>query len=280
MILWKIPRMILSKNLHNILQGIANKQGAAISFWPSRSVARQCTMNCVNFSRSRKVRLTMTDDQQKSPTPNNQKRVVFCDFDGTITVEETFVAMLKHFAPELSSQLMPEIYARRLSLRSGVRQLLESIPSECYGEIVEFSRGKLMRPGLVELLDFLDERKVDFAIISGGLRIMVETVMGDLVNRASVIYAVDVDASGPRLQVNSEFEGDTELVSKVRVMGQHPADEQVAIGDSLTDFNMALQASSVFARDRLAEYLDEQQKPYTKWDNFFDVLESLSQKWN
>ncbi|CAA9307907.1 2-hydroxy-3-keto-5-methylthiopentenyl-1-phosphatephosphatase [uncultured Microcoleus sp.] len=222
----------------------------------------------------------MTDDQQKSPIPNNPKRVVFCDFDGTITVEETFVAMLKHFAPELSSQLMPEIYARRLSLRSGVRQLLESIPSECYGEIVEFSRGKLMRPGLVELLDFLDERKVDFAIVSGGLRIMVETVMGDLVNRASVIYAVDVDASGPRLQVNSEFEGDTELVSKVRVMGQHPAEEQVAIGDSLTDFNMALQASSVFARDRLAEYLDEQQKPYTKWDNFFDVLESLSQKWN
>ena len=275
-----IPWKILSKNLHNILQGIANKQGAAISFWSSRSVARQCTMNCVNFSRSRKVRLTMTDDQQKSPTPNNQKRVVFCDFDGTITVEETFVAMLKHFAPELSSQLMPEIYARRLSLRSGVRQLLESIPSECYGEIVEFSRGKLMRPGLVELLDFLDERKVDFAIVSGGLRIVVETVMGDLVNRASVIYAVDVDASGPRLQVNSEFEGDTELVSKVRVMGQHPAEEQVAIGDSLTDFNMALQASSVFARDRLAEYLDEQQKPYTKWDNFFDVLESLSQKWN
>jgi len=280
MILWKIPSKILSKNLHNILQGIAYKQGVAISFWPSRSVARQCTMNCVNFSGSRKVRLTMTDDQQKSPTPNNHKRVVFCDFDGTITVEETFVAMLKHFAPELSSQLMPEIYARRLSLRSGVRQLLESIPSECYGEIVEFSRGKLMRPGLVELLDFLDERKVDFAIISGGLRIMVETVMGDLVNRASVIYAVDVDASGPRLQVNSEFEGDTELVSKVRVMGQHPAEEQVAIGDSLTDFNMALQASSVFARDRLAEYLDEQQKPYTKWDNFFDVLESLSQKWN
>ena len=279
-ILWKIPWMILSKHLHNIPQGIANKQGAAISFWSSRSVSRQCTMNCVNFSRSRKVRLTMTDDQQKSPTPNNQKRVVFCDFDGTITVEETFVAMLKHFAPELSSQLMPEIYARRLSLRSGVRQLLESIPSECYGEIVEFSRGKLMRPGLVELLDFLDEKKVDFAIVSGGLRIVVETVMGDLVNRASVIYAVDVDASGPRLQVYSEFEGDTELVSKVRVMDQHPAEEQVAIGDSLTDFNMALQASSVFARDRLAEYLDEQQKPYTKWDNFFDVLENLSQKWN
>ncbi|PSB02871.1 2-hydroxy-3-keto-5-methylthiopentenyl-1-phosphate phosphatase, partial [filamentous cyanobacterium Phorm 46] len=176
--------------------------------------------------------------------------------------------------------LMPEMYARRLSLRSGVRQLLESIPSECYAEIVEFSRGKLMRPGLVELLDFLDAQRVDFVIVSGGLRIMVEAVMGDLTERAIALYAVELDATGPCLQVNAEFEGDTELVSKVRVMGLHPASEQVAIGDSMTDFNMAGQASSVFARDRLAEYLDEQQKPYTKWDNFFDVLENLSQKWN
>ena len=222
----------------------------------------------------------MTDAQEKSPILNNHKRIVFCDFDGTITVEETFVAMLKHFAPELSSQLMPEMYARRLSLRSGVRQLLESIPSECYGEIVEFSRGKLMRPGLVELLDFLDAQRVDFVIVSGGLRIMVEAVMGDLTERAIALYAVELDVTGPYLQVNAEFEGDTELVSKVRVMGLHPASEQVAIGDSLTDFNMAGQASSVFARDRLADYLDEQQKPYTKWDNFFDVLENLSKKWN
>ena len=222
----------------------------------------------------------MTEDKQKSPISTNPQRVVFCDFDGTITVEETFVGMLKQFAPEKSSQLMPEMYARRLSLRSGVRQLFESIPSECYGDIVDFSRGKPMRPGLVELLDFLDAHRVHFVIVSGGLRVMVEAVMGDLVQRASAIYAVDLDATGPRLQVNSEFEGDDELVSKVRVMGQYRASEQVAIGDSLTDFNMALEASSVFARDRLAEYLDEQQKPSIKWDNFFDVLDNLSQKWN
>jgi 2-hydroxy-3-keto-5-methylthiopentenyl-1-phosphate phosphatase len=221
-----------------------------------------------------------TVNSQQSTINSHQKRVVFCDFDGTITVEETFVAMLKHFAPKLSSELMPEMYARRLSLRSGVRQLLESIPSEHYGEIIEFSRPKLMRSGLVELLDFLDAKGVDFVIVSGGLRIMVETVIGDLVDRAKAIYAVDVDATGPRLQVNSPFEGDTELVSKVKVMALYAAESQVAIGDSVTDFNMALQASSVFARDRLAEYLDEQQKPYTKWDNFFDVLENLSQKWN
>ncbi|MGL5063338.1 MAG: HAD-IB family phosphatase [Microcoleus sp.] len=222
----------------------------------------------------------MTDDKQKSPMPDHPQRAVFCDFDGTITVEETFVGMLKQFAPEMSARLMPEMYARRLSLQSGVRQLLESIPSENYAEIIEFSQGKLMRSGLVELLDFLDEKRVHFIIVSGGLRLMVETVMGDLVQRASAVYAVDVDASGPLLQVFSEFEGDGELVSKVRVMERYRVSERVAIGDSVTDFNMALQASAVFARDRLAEYLDQEQKPYIKWDNFFDVRQILSKQWN
>jgi 2-hydroxy-3-keto-5-methylthiopentenyl-1-phosphate phosphatase len=222
----------------------------------------------------------MTDDKQKSPIPDTSQRAVFCDFDGTITVEETFVGMLKQFAPEMSARLMPEMYARRLSLQSGVRQLLESISSENYGEIIEFSQGKLMRSGLVELLDFLDAKRVHFIIVSGGLRLMVETVMGDLVRRASAVYAVDVDASGPKLQVFSEFEGDGELVSKVRVMEQYQVSERVAIGDSVTDFNMALQADAVFARDRLVEYLDREQKPYIKWDDFFDVMENLSGKWN
>jgi 2-hydroxy-3-keto-5-methylthiopentenyl-1-phosphate phosphatase len=35
------------------------------------------------------------------------KRIVFCDFDGTITIDETFVAMLKRFAPNVSAQILP-----------------------------------------------------------------------------------------------------------------------------------------------------------------------------
>ncbi|HEY9823810.1 MAG TPA: hypothetical protein V6D19_00055, partial [Stenomitos sp.] len=65
--------------------------------------------------------------------------VVFCDFDGTITAQETFVAILKQHAPELSALLMPKMYRLELTLREGVRQILESIPSAAYPEIVSFA---------------------------------------------------------------------------------------------------------------------------------------------
>ncbi|MBU7582178.1 MAG: HAD-IB family phosphatase [Nostoc sp. TH1S01] len=207
------------------------------------------------------------------------KRIVFCDFDGTITVEETFVAVLKKFAPEVAGQFLPEMYAQRVTLREGVKKILESIPSSQYGEILEFTRSQPIRPGFIELLDFLDSQNIPLVVVSGGLRGMVEVVLGEIAQRVAAIHAVDINTSGAYFQVNSDYEGGTELVAKVQVMTKYPADQTIAIGDSLTDLNMGLQSSVVFARDHLAYYLDQHQKPYIPWNNFWDIQEYLQQLW-
>ncbi len=104
-------------------------------------------------------------------------KIVFCDFDGTITAVETFAGMLKEFAPDLSAQIMPQMYARTLTLRRGVRQLLESIPSQKYADILAYAESKPIRPGLAEFLAFLQEQSIPFIIISGGIQGMIETVL-------------------------------------------------------------------------------------------------------
>jgi 2-hydroxy-3-keto-5-methylthiopentenyl-1-phosphate phosphatase len=209
----------------------------------------------------------------------NCQRIVFSDFDGTITAEETFVALLKQFTPELSAQLMPEMYAQRLTLREGVRRLLESIPTNQYPAILEFAQTKELRPGLPEFLDFLDRHQVPFVVVSGGVRIVVEQVLDQLQQRVAGIHAVDLDTTGEFLTVMSEFEAGTELVAKVNVMAKYPCDQAIAIGDSITDLNMALAAPIVFARDRLATYLDERGKAYLPWNDFFDIRDALAQQW-
>jgi 2-hydroxy-3-keto-5-methylthiopentenyl-1-phosphate phosphatase len=207
------------------------------------------------------------------------KRIVFCDFDGTITARETFEVVLKQFAPELSAQLLPQMYARELTLREGVRQILASIPSSRYPEIIELTRPQPMRPGFSELLDFLEVQGVPLVVVSGGLRGMVEVVLGSLVERVRGIHAIDVDTSGVQLQVRSPYEAGTEMVAKVKVIEAYAPDQAIAIGDSLTDLNMALQAPLVFARDRLAKYLDEHQTPYIPWNDFFTVRDYLARLW-
>ncbi|MEA5592847.1 HAD-IB family phosphatase [Rivularia sp. UHCC 0363] len=208
------------------------------------------------------------------------KRIIFCDFDGTITAEETFVAVLKKFSPEVSQQLISQMYAQKLTLREGVKQILESIPCSRYPEIVEFTRNKPIRAGFAEFIDFLRVNNVPLVIVSGGLRSIIEIVLGDLLEQVWAIHAVDLDISGEYLQVNSEFEQGDELVAKVKVMEKYPSNEKIAIGDSLTDLNMSLEVRTVFARDRLVKYLKEYSKPYIPWNDFIDIRDYLEDLWN
>jgi 2-hydroxy-3-keto-5-methylthiopentenyl-1-phosphate phosphatase len=66
----------------------------------------------------------------------------------------------------------------------------------------------------------------------------------------------------------------------VEVIKQYNPLETVAIGDSVTDLNMALHAQIVFAREHLAQYLEPRQKPYIPWQNFFDVRHTLAELWD
>jgi 2-hydroxy-3-keto-5-methylthiopentenyl-1-phosphate phosphatase len=204
------------------------------------------------------------------------KRIVFCDFDGTITVAETFVAMLKEFAPEVSGRLLPEIYAQRVTLRSGVREMLESIPSQLYPEIVEFTRTQPIRAGFVEFLDFLQVEQIPLVVISGGLQGMVAAVLAPYLDKITAIHAIEVNTTTSYLQVFSRYEGGTELVAKAEIMATYNFEESIAIGDSITDWQMALAASLVFARPSLTQYLDEQNKPYLPWSDFQAIQDHLA----
>jgi 2-hydroxy-3-keto-5-methylthiopentenyl-1-phosphate phosphatase len=146
------------------------------------------------------------------------EKIVFCDFDGTITTEDTFVKMLRKFTPDLAEQILPEIYNLRLTLRDGVRQLMESIPSAKYPEILAFMQCEPQRTGFKEFLDFLTARNIKIVIISGGLKGMIEAILGDLKEHIYAIHAFDVDTTKPYLQVKSDYESDTQLVSKVDVI--------------------------------------------------------------
>lgn len=205
---------------------------------------------------------------------------IFCDFDGTITQTETFVGMLERFAPQLATELLPEIYALNVTLKDGVRRFLTSIPSSQYPAILDYARTQPLRAGFVELLAFLERRQVPLIVVSGGLDGMVRDVLGDLTARVAAIHAIEIDTDREFLQIESNWEGDTELVAKVKVIEHYSVINPIAIGDSITDLNMAMHVPIVFARDKLADYLRARNKPYIPWTDFYDVCDRLEQIWD
>jgi 2-hydroxy-3-keto-5-methylthiopentenyl-1-phosphate phosphatase len=207
------------------------------------------------------------------------RRVVFCDFDGTITPEDTFVRMAETFAPAAWERIRHDLFSFRLPLRQAVEQLMEAIPSLHYADILDFVGRYPMRPGFVELLDFLEAQHIPLVVVSGGLRGMVESVVGHLKPRFAALIGGEVDFSRDYLQVTSPYASASELVAKVRVLEQFQPEESVAIGDSITDVNLALRASLVFAKQPLSNYLDERGKSWLPWTDFICVRDELARRW-
>lgn len=209
------------------------------------------------------------------------KPVVFSDFDGTITREETFVEILKKFSPEKSRELIPRMYDLTLTLKEGVRILLESVDSRHYPEMLEIMKNAPLREGFGELLDYLDSRSTPLIVVTGGLEEFVRVALGPMLGKIHSIYGLRVNTEGPRLSVASDWESDTELVSKpliLETVGKSvSANPPVLIGDSVTDLEAALSCPVVFARDRLARYLHERGKPFKSFENFSEIRQSFAE---
>ncbi len=206
------------------------------------------------------------------------KPFVFCDFDGTITSRESLQAVFEHFVPDKWKDMKQKLASGDVTLRRGVREMLESIPSGRYREVLSFVGSIPLRPGFEEFLDFLEYCGIPFVIVSGGVRAMVDAGLGPLNRRVHRVFAADVDDSGPYLKVHSKFEGGTELVAKAEGMNLFDAEPRIVIGDGMTDYNMARNGDMVFARGRLARYLEKAGIGWIRWEDFTDIEKELKQR--
>ncbi len=205
-------------------------------------------------------------------------RIIFCDFDGTITEKESLDRVFQKFAPDVWKPMKDDLVAGRITVREAVTRTIDSMASSDYPDIMDYTLTFPIRPGFEALLDFLDSQQVPLVVLSGGIRGMVEVRLGELKKRVHGIFAADVDTTGKCLRTDSAHTGETELVDKVSVMKKFDADEKIAIGDGITDFNMARAADLVFARSGLARYLAQNNIPFTPWSDFFEIRDELQRR--
>ncbi len=75
----------------------------------------------------------------------------------------------------------------------------------------------------------------------------------------------------------SEWESGDELVAKVNVIKKECQNKEkvIMIGDSITDLNASKYADFVFARDKLCDYLKEENVEFIEWKDFEDIKTKL-----
>lgn len=215
--------------------------------------------------------------------PTGKRPIVFCDFDGTITLSDNIVAIMKHFDPPGWQPIVDDIVAGRRSIRQGVGELFALFASDRREEMTRYvleSAG--IRPGFAELLALCKEKDIPFYVTSGGIDFFLKPLLEPFDIAEDHIYCNAADFTRERIEIVWPHPCDEHChtdcgMCKTRVIRRYPADShyRILIGDSVTDFEGAKLADLIFARSHLAERCRELGLPFHAYDTFHDVIAVL-----
>jgi len=213
--------------------------------------------------------------------------VLFCDFDGTITMSDNIVAIMKHFDPPGWEPIVRDIVDERKTVRQGVGELFALLPSSMREEITRFVLEQAaIRPGFPELLDWCKRNGVEFFVTSGGIDFFVYPLLAPFDIPRDHIFCNGSDFSGERIRITWPYPCDHECdnyggcgMCKTTIIRRYPKERyrRILIGDSVTDFPGARLADLVFSRSHLTEKCRELGLAHIPFETFHDIVVKLEQ---
>jgi len=212
-----------------------------------------------------------------------KKRIVFCDFDGTITENDNIIAIIKHFHPDGWEKLVEQTISQQISIQEGVGALFRLLPSFMEREVVDFGvSNAVIRDGFAAFLAFCKAQNIEFYVTSGGIDFFVYPILEPFGIPHNHIYCNGSDFSGERIEILWPNPCDEHCdngcgMCKTTIMRRFPTDryERILIGDSVTDFEGAKLADKVFSRSHLTVKCKELGLAHTEYETFHDIIRAL-----
>lgn len=209
------------------------------------------------------------------------KTLVQCDFDGTITEEDTSFFLLDAFAQGDWRRLLREYKEHKISVGEFNTKAFAMVKTD-KPKLLEALKGEVkVRAGFQELVNYCRRRGFRLVIVSNGLDFYVEAILKDLglknieMHAAQTVFhpeGMEVHYVGPddkRLE-DGVKEAYTKLFLKLGY-------RVIYIGNGDSDFAPAKYVHHVFATGELLAYCRENNLNYKPFDNFMDVVKGLEQ---
>jgi len=205
---------------------------------------------------------------------------VFCDFDGTISEEDSLKLLFHHFLPDQWPALQAQMYSKKISEKEALSLALELMPvspKEACDWILDRVR---LDPSFFEFANWCRKQGFDLQILSGGFDIFIHALFErDMIFQQKVISNQLRDAHSWNLRKPSGSRDFCEDFThcKCASMKQltRPDASLVYIGDGWTDFCPAKKMEYVFAKKDLKDFMKRSDKKFFEFSNFFDIQKTL-----
>ncbi|WP_068775450.1 2-hydroxy-3-keto-5-methylthiopentenyl-1-phosphate phosphatase [Paenibacillus sp. FJAT-26967] len=213
-----------------------------------------------------------------------KQKIIFCDFDGTITKNDNIVAIMKHFNPpgweEIVNRLLQE---RAISVRQAVGEMFHLLPSSLKEEVVHFAiSNAAIRDGFDEFVTYCKQKNIKLLVTSGGIDFFVYPLLQPFDIPQDDIFCNASSFDGETIEILWPHVCDDVCVAdcgmcKTTIIRSYPEDqyERILIGDSITDFQGAKLVETVYARAQLIDLCQELDRPYHPFETFHDIIRDL-----
>ncbi len=211
------------------------------------------------------------------------RKVVFCDFDGTITEHDTLDAIQDVYGPSDWRERYGKMRREGLTAREVIRKTLESC--EASPEQIEKLIGGIgIRAGFEAFVKAIRATGYEFIIQSEGIDLSIRMIlhargMDDI---PYFTNAYVINAEGRPSTKNLHSHPDCPVCGNCKsshlIEAKREGAAIVYIGDGYTDRCPAQLADIVFARPALAEWCARHGVEAVPFEDFRDILEAFRQK--
>ncbi|MBU2602011.1 MAG: MtnX-like HAD-IB family phosphatase [Actinobacteria bacterium] len=213
------------------------------------------------------------------------KYFIACDFDGTVTEEDTLDLLVEHFAPGVWEIAEAGLKAGTLTLNQAMIDEFRNVRVSERDAVEYVLRTAELRAGFEEFVRWAAEAGHELVIVSAGFRVLIDAVLARAGRAHLHVHAGDAlfttqgttfwfpPSSADCIEECGHCKRDT-----IAAHAPFPG-PLVYIGDGYSDRCPAQAADIVFARRSLAEHLDREGVPYHHFEDFHSVVRVLDEEW-
>lgn len=201
------------------------------------------------------------------------KNIIYCDFDGTITKEDTLRKFFTLFTGDKwleAEQLWIEGQINSQECLISELNLIKNISPK---EMEEFLETIEIDEYFCEFYKFIKNRNYDFVILSDGFDLFIESVLKRYNLSDIPFYSNALKLNHNRLSVSFPNSNPNCLRSSGTCKcSKITRPDFYYIGDGVSDVCIAKKAQTLFAKHNLKKYCDKNKIDYVSFKSFKDIL--------
>lgn len=211
-----------------------------------------------------------------------KQAIVVCDFDGTITKEDSINGFLGKFADKKWLEVEDEWVNGRISTCDAMTSQFGMIENMTEEKLNEYFNSVELDDYFKEFCKVCKEKDIDIAVVSDGLKLFIDKIFEINKIENLPVYSNKAEFVNNKFQIEFPHKIDDcknkSGTCKCKFVQDFKKDynEIIYVGDGVSDYCVADKADVLFAKKRLMLYCKKEKIPFIEYDNFRKVIDYVT----